>query len=110
MLEYLILDEADRMLDMGFNHDIMRIVDKLPKKRQTLLFSATMPPKIVKLAQNILINPARVNVAISKPAETIRQEAYLAYDKQKAPLVAYILKRMNLSLLLFSLQLKRIFL
>ena len=54
-VEYLILDEADRMLDMGFNHDIMRIVDKLPKKRQTLLFSATMPPKIVKLAQNILL-------------------------------------------------------
>ncbi|MDG2165016.1 MAG: DEAD/DEAH box helicase, partial [Flavobacteriales bacterium] len=102
-VEYLILDEADRMLDMGFNHDIMRIVDKLPKKRQTLLFSATMPPKIVKLAQNILINPARVNVAISKPAETIRQEAYLAYDKQKAPLVAHILKRMEFeSVIVFS--------
>ena len=102
-VEYLILDEADRMLDMGFNHDIMRIVDKLPKKRQTLLFSATMPPKIVKLAQNILINPARVNVAISKPAETIRQEAYLAYDKQKAPLVAYILKRIDFeSVIIFS--------
>ena len=102
-VEYLILDEADRMLDMGFNHDIMRIVDKLPKKRQTLLFSATMPPKIVKLAQNILINPARVNVAISKPAETIRQEAYLVYDKQKAPLVAYILKRIDFeSVIIFS--------
>jgi superfamily II DNA/RNA helicase len=91
------------MLDMGFNHDIMRIVDKLPKKRQTLLFSATMPPKIVNLAQSILINPARVNVAISKPAETIRQEAYLAYDKQKAPLVAHILKSMDFeSVIVFS--------
>jgi ATP-dependent RNA helicase RhlE len=102
-VEYLILDEADRMLDMGFNHDIMRIVDKLPTNRQTLLFSATMPPKIVKLAQSILKDPARVNVAISKPAETIRQEAYLAYDKQKAPLVAHILKSMDFeSVIVFS--------
>ena len=102
-VEYLILDEADRMLDMGFNHDIMRIVDKLPKKRQTLLFSATMPPKIVQLAQNILYKPERVNVAISKPAETILQEAYLAYDKQKAPLVAHILKSMDFeSVIVFS--------
>jgi len=102
-VEYLILDEADRMLDMGFNHDIMRIVEKLPTSRQTLLFSATMPPKIVKLAQSILVDPARVNVAISKPAETIRQEAYLAYDKQKAPLVAHILKSMDFeSVIVFS--------
>lgn len=102
-IEYLILDEADRMLDMGFNQDIMRIVDKLPKDRQTLLFSATMPHKIVNLAQNILRNPERVNVAISKPAETIRQEAYLTYDNQKPALVAHILKSMDFeSVIVFS--------
>jgi len=102
-VEYLILDEADRMLDMGFHHDIMRIVDKLPKKRQTLLFSATMPPKIVNMAQSILVKPARVNVAISKPAETITQEAYLAFNNQKPALVAHILERMNFeSVIIFS--------
>jgi superfamily II DNA/RNA helicase len=102
-IEYLILDEADRMLDMGFNQDIMRIVDKLPLDRQTLLFSATMPPKIVNLAQNILRNPERVNVAISKPADTIRQEAYLTFDNQKPPLVAHILKSMDFeSVIVFS--------
>jgi len=102
-IEYLILDEADRMLDMGFNHDIMRIVDKLPKNRQTLLFSATMPPKIVNLAQNILRNPKRVNIAISKPAETIRQESYLTFDNQKPILVAHILKSMDFeSVIIFS--------
>lgn len=102
-IEYLILDEADRMLDMGFNQDIMRIVDKLPLDRQTLLFSATMPPKIVNLAQNILRNPERVNVAISKPADTIRQEAYLTFDDQKPILVAHILKSMDFeSVIIFS--------
>ena len=67
-LKHLVLDEADRMLDMGFNEDIMRIVSYLPKQRQTLLFSATMPPKIRTLAGRLLQNPEQINIAISKPA------------------------------------------
>ena len=91
-VKHLILDEADRMLDMGFYDDIMRIVNELPKKRQTLLFSATMPPKIRKLAQAILHNPESVNIAISKPAENIVQAAYMAYENQKVPLLKELLK------------------
>ena len=91
-VEHLILDEADRMLDMGFFDDIMRIVSELPKERQTLLFSATMPPKIRKLAENILRNPESINIAISKPAENIIQAAYMAYENQKLPLLKELLK------------------
>ncbi len=91
-LQHLILDEADRMLDMGFYDDILRIISYLPKNRQTLLFSATMPPKIRTLANTILINPEQVNIAIAQPAEGIRQEAYSVYDKQKLPLLKQILK------------------
>ena len=86
-LEHLILDEADRMLDMGFHDDIMKIVNKLPKKRQTLLFSATMPLKIKKLSQSLLINHEEISIAISKPAEGVLQGAYLTYDNQKAGLI-----------------------
>lgn len=91
-LAHLILDEADRMLDMGFSDDIMRIISYLPKKRQTLLFSATMPPKIRSLANAILTDPLEVNIAISKPAEGITQQAYLTYDHQKLPLIESLLK------------------
>ena len=91
-IEYLILDEADRMLDMGFYDDILSISKKLPKKRQTLLFSATMPSKIRKLAENILINPSSISLAISKPAEGIKQSAYLINDDQKIRLIRDILK------------------
>jgi len=91
-VEYLILDEADRMLDMGFYDDIVSISKKLPKKRQTLLFSATMPPKIRKLAENILINPSSISLAISKPAAGITQSAYLVHDEQKVRLIRDILK------------------
>jgi len=86
-LEYLILDEADRMLDMGFHEDIMKIVSFLPKERQTLMFSATMPPKIRTLTKSILNEPKEISLAISKPAAGVLQAAYLAYDSQKAALI-----------------------
>ncbi len=90
-LQHLILDEADRMLDMGFYDDIIRIISYLPKDRQTLLFSATMPPKIRTLANTILRNPEQISLAISKPAEGILQQAYMMYDTQKLELVKSIL-------------------
>ena len=76
-VECLILDEADRMLDMGFSEDIMKIVSYMPKDRQTIMFSATLPPKIREMARTILRNPAEVNIAISKPNEAIDQSAYV---------------------------------
>tara|TARA_B100000965_G_scaffold371588_1_gene360673 strand:- start:2052 stop:3257 length:1206 start_codon:yes stop_codon:yes gene_type:complete len=90
-INHLILDEADRMLDMGFYDDIIKIVNKLPKKRQTLLFSATMPKAIRKLAKNILNMPKEISLAISKPASGIKQYAFLVYDKQKVKLIKEIL-------------------
>ncbi len=91
-LKHLILDEADRMLDMGFYDDIIKIVNYLPKERQTLLFSATMPPKIRALANKILNQPEEINIAIAKPAAGIKQEAYVVYDSQKEKLLEHILK------------------
>jgi superfamily II DNA/RNA helicase len=91
-LQHLILDEADRMLDMGFFDDIIRIVNQLPTSRQTLLFSATMPPKIRMLANKILKQPEEINIAIAKPADGIRQEAYMVFDHQKEKLLDHILK------------------
>jgi ATP-dependent RNA helicase RhlE len=95
-LQYLILDEADRMLDMGFFDDIMKIISFLPPKRQNLLFSATMPTKIRDLARKILHEPAEINIAISKPPAKIVQEAYVVYEAQKIPLVKWLLKSRNL--------------
>lgn len=91
-LRFLVLDEADRMLDMGFQDDINRIIKALPEKRQTLLFSATMPEKIRQLARKILHDPAEINIAISKPPEKIVQKAFVVYEPQKLPLIKKLLK------------------
>ena len=91
-LKHLILDEADRMLDMGFYDDIVRIISYLPIQRQTLLFSATMPPTIRKLANKILNRPVEISIAIAKPAEGILQQAYMVYDEQKVALIRHLLK------------------
>ncbi len=110
-VDHFILDEADRMLDMGFYDDIIKIADKLPKKRQTLLFSATMPKKIRMLATKLLNNPSSISLAISKPAAGITQSAYMCYDKQKVNLVRDILssKGKNLShVLIFASSIKSV--
>ncbi len=92
-IQFLILDEADRMLDIGFFDDIIKIISYLPKNRQTLMFSATMAPKIRKLAAQILHQPKEINIAISKPAEGVLQAAYLVYDKQKSSLVTHLISQ-----------------
>jgi superfamily II DNA/RNA helicase len=86
-MEHLILDEADRMLDIGFYDDIMKIISFLPKKRQTLMFSATMPPKIKEMASKILVDPIEIKTELTKPPEGVLQAAYLTYDAQKTPLI-----------------------
>lgn len=102
-IKYLILDEADRMLDMGFHDDIMTIVKQLEGKRQTLLFSATMPPKIRDLSRKLLNDPEEISIAISKPAEGILQAAYLVYDYQKVKLIDSLLKGKELtSIVIFA--------
>lgn len=90
-LQTLILDEADKMLDMGFMEDILKIISMLPKKRQNLLFSATMPPKIRELASQIMKDPVQVNIAISQPAEGIVQGVFMVYPEQKVPLIRHLL-------------------
>ena len=92
-VECLILDEADRMLDMGFSEDIMKIVSHMPKERQTIMFSATLPPKIRELAKTILRNPAEVNIAISKPNEAIDQSAFVCYESQKLGIIRELFAR-----------------
>jgi ATP-dependent RNA helicase RhlE len=91
-LQFLILDEADRMLDMGFQDDLNKIIKTLPEKRQNLLFSATMPTKIRQLARTILHEPVEINIAISKPPEKIVQKAFIVYEPQKMPLIKKLLR------------------
>ena len=90
-VDFLVLDEADRMLDIGFYDDILKIIDKLPKKRQSLMFSATMASRIRQLAVQILQDPQEVSVAIAKPAEGVTQKVYLAFDEQKVALARHLL-------------------
>ncbi len=89
-VQVLILDEADRMLDMGFYDDIMQIVAATPATRQTLMFSATMPPKIKQMAQKILNHPAEVKIAVSRPADSIDQSVVICHERQKTPVLRHL--------------------
>ncbi len=91
-VSFFILDEADRMLDMGFSEDIIKIAKKLPKTCQTIMFSATMPDKIEDLAKSLLKNPVEIKLAVSKPAEKIKQSAYVCYETQKMAVIKDIFK------------------
>jgi ATP-dependent RNA helicase RhlE len=104
-IKYLVLDEADKMMDMGFSDDIMNIVRQLPKERQTLLFSATMPNKIRDFSKQILNDPEEIRLAVSKPAAGIDQQFYMAFDRQKIYLLEHLLKTQEVqSMVLFTSQ------
>ena len=102
-VSFFVLDEADRMLDMGFSDDIMKIASKLPDNCQTIMFSATMPKDIEKLAQSLLKNPVEIKLAVSKPAEKIKQSAYICYETQKLQIIQDIFKAGDLKrVIIFS--------
>lgn len=102
-IRHFVLDEADRMLDMGFHEDIMKIEKLLPKDRQTIMFSATMPPKIQQLAKTILRDPEEITIAIARPPETILQSAYICEEAQKIGIVKHLFKEKKPNkVLLFS--------
>jgi ATP-dependent RNA helicase RhlE len=102
-VSFFVLDEADRMLDMGFSEDIMKIASKLPKTCQTIMYSATMPKDIEKMAQQLLKNPVEVKLAVSKPAEKIQQSAYICYTTQKLQIIKDIFKKGDLKrVIIFS--------
>ncbi|MCI1186847.1 DEAD/DEAH box helicase [Hymenobacter sp. DH14] len=104
-IKYLVLDEADKMMDMGFSDDIFNIVRQLPKERQTLLFSATMPSKIRDFSQQILNQPDEIRLAVSKPAAGIDQQMYMAFDRQKIYILEHIIKTQDVqSMVLFTSQ------
>lgn len=109
-LQVLVLDEADRMLDIGFHDDIMKIISFLPKKRQTLMFSATMPPKIRSLSKHVMKNPEEISLEMSKPAEGVLQAVYLLEENQKLPLLNSLLadKPEYHSILIFSSTKKKV--
>ncbi len=94
-VEFFILDEADRMLDMGFYDDIMQIAKQLPKERQTLMFSATMPPKIQKMAKELLHDPVEVKIAVSKPTDKVEQHAYICHDTEKVGILTRLFEQIN---------------
>ena len=89
-VSFFVLDEADRMLDMGFSEDIMQIASLLPKNRQTIMFSATMPQKIQQLAKSMLYQPAIIKIAVSRPADKIQQSAYICYEPQKLGIIKHL--------------------
>ncbi len=91
-LKHFVLDEADRMLDMGFQEDLLKIIAELPTERQTLMFSATMPGNIRSFANKILRKPVEINIEVAKPAEGVLQAAYLVYENQKTALIDHLLK------------------
>ena len=100
---FFVLDEADRMLDMGFSEDIMKIVSQLPPTCQRVMFSATMPSKIRQLAVSLLHNPVEIKLAVSKPAEKIQQSAYVCYDPQKLGIIEHLFKAGDLKrVIIFS--------
>ena len=102
-VSFFVLDEADRMLDMGFSEDIKMIASKLPSTCQTIMFSATMPPKIEELAKTLLKNPVEVKIAVSRPADKIKQSAYVCYETQKIGIIKDIFKRGDLNrVIIFS--------